>query len=266
MMCWNAEACGNTFRIVFAENTHDRRPYRYLENLRRHGRWNFDTALLLTPSSRETTRMHVLERDGSRSAMCGNGIRAAARVLRSIGRNPTIDTGTAMIEVVGVGPGYYSFPSHVHLIRQLWIAPLSVKGYLYSISGEPHIVIIVPDVDEVPLHQWGCYTVPHANCTVVSIHNSSMLYARTFERGVNKVTASCGTGACAAAHAIYNLYGTHRRCCVRMQEHSLFVEIHAHRTHLTGQATISPVNPKEYFTNDTTTLKRRSKYLLGCST
>src|SRR5262249_32309250 len=76
---------------------------------------------------------------------------------------------------------------------------------LYRACGEPHAVAFVPSVQDVDLDDWGRATVPRANCTVVSRRPDGRVFARTFERGVNRGTNACGRGAPSAAELLLDM-------------------------------------------------------------
>jgi diaminopimelate epimerase len=79
------------------------------------------------------------------------------------------------------------------------------RFHLYDACGEPHAVVFVDSIQGIPLETWGSATVPRANCTVVARISDRHVFARTFERGVNRETFSCGTGATAAAQLIVDM-------------------------------------------------------------
>ena len=72
--------------------------------------------------------------------------------------------------------------------------------------GNPHLVIFVDDVQQVPLETWGPELefhpeFPHrTNVHFVQVVDRSHLIQRTWERGAG-VTLACGTGACSVAVA-----------------------------------------------------------------
>jgi len=238
-----AEACGNTFLVLFAASEQSRKVHLHLDNLRRHGRWNFDTALALLQTSSGAVRMHVLERDGSQSNMCGNGLRVAGCVLDKLGlpRLVTISNTTTVVPVDRVQPGVYEASLQVKLLETRLLFYNEPVFSLYFVSGEPHFVAVVPDINRVPLAKWGKRFTPQANCTVVSRASQTKIITRTYERGGVGITRSCGTGACAAAHAVYDLFGSETRYEVLMHQHPLCVTIGAHCTYLKGPAAIRSI-------------------------
>ncbi len=157
--------------------------------------------------------MTLVQPDGSVAAMCGNGARCAA----AWARNRT-DADTVMIDTpagtrravlngdeVTVEMGVPSFePRDVPLARDEPLVEEEVEGLTVTAvdTGVPHAVAFVESVDDVDLESVAP-PVRHAdlfprgtNVTVASRVEDGFRQ-RTFERGVEGETRSCGTGAVA---------------------------------------------------------------------
>ena len=119
--------------------------------------------------------MHIFNADGSEAEMCGNGLRALAYHL---GQNTTIQTPAGPYQVRADGAIFMPTPSS-H----------SIDGYTLIDSGVPHL-IVENSWDPAPLRA-------KYNANITTFQNGR---ARTFERGVEGETHSCGTGALALAH------------------------------------------------------------------
>jgi diaminopimelate epimerase len=69
--------------------------------------------------------------------------------------------------------------------------------------GNPHAVLIVPDIDQAPVSLWGPLIENHesfpdrVNAGFMQVVNAGTIRLRVFERGAGE-TLACGTGACAA--------------------------------------------------------------------
>jgi len=159
--------------------------------------------------------MTLVQPDGSVAAMCGNGARVAARWAhdRTGGTAFMIDTpaGTrrAVVrddETITVEMGVPSFePRDVPLARESPLVDEPVAGLSVTAvdTGVPHAVAVVDDVDDVDLDEVAP-PVRHAdvfpegaNVTLASRAGDRQFRQRTFERGVEGETRSCGTGAVA---------------------------------------------------------------------
>ena len=151
--------------------------------------------------------------DGSRSQMCGNGIRVFARYLESAGlvdstvptligtrdgvksvrwvadKRLRVDMGVgAVVGEVKIGAGRRSWPAvHVNM-------------------GNPHAVVFVERLaDAGPLlasPEYDPADFPDGvNIEFAVLTGEAAVAMRVFERGVGE-TRSCGTGACAVALAV----------------------------------------------------------------
>jgi diaminopimelate epimerase len=202
-----ANACRNHFLIVLGSPQDVAATYAQV--LPRVDAWTFDSVLGVSPEVDGGVRMRVLESDGSESTMCGNGARAVGRLLDQLGLPMRVLVGDGSVLAMSrTSDGLYSVPMGPVVRRGDFFTPPPAgwpRFHLYVVCGEPHAVVFVPSVQDVPLDTWGGATVPRANCTVVARTSGRHVTARTFERGVNRETYSCGTGATAAAQLALDL-------------------------------------------------------------
>ena len=167
--------------------------------------------------------MTLVQPDGSVAAMCGNGARvAAAWAAERTGSNELmIDTpaGTRRAVVDGddvtIEMGIPSFaPRDVPLARETELIEEDVEGLTVTAvnTGVPHAVAVVDDVDDVDLEsvapavRYADVFPEGANVTLASrvdtdgeVDAGPHFRQRTYERGVEGETRSCGTGAVAVA-------------------------------------------------------------------
>jgi diaminopimelate epimerase len=163
--------------------------------------------------------MTLVQPDGSTAAMCGNGARCAAAWAsnRTGSDEIMIDTqsGTRHARVEGseatIEMGVPQFvPNEVPLAaeRSEALVEEDVEGLTVTAvnTGVPHAVAFVDDVDAVDLDAVAP-AVRHAdvfpegaNITVAApVEGERAFRQRTYERGVEGETQSCGTGAVAVA-------------------------------------------------------------------
>jgi diaminopimelate epimerase len=167
-----------------------------------------DGLILLEPSKRADFRWDFYNADGSRAEMCGNGGRCAARfaVARKIaGRTMAFETlaGTVRASVSGRRVKLQmTRPAGLGLDRTLTLAG---KRYAYSFldTGVPHAVLFVPDIERVDVAGVGrgirrhkAFAPRGTNVNFVQVRDG-VVWARTYERGVEAETLACGTGAVA---------------------------------------------------------------------
>jgi len=160
--------------------------------------------------------MTLVQPDGSTADMCGNGARCAAKwtAERTGADEVMLDTqaGTRHAQVaedVTVEMGEPVFdPARVPVDADAPVIEELFEGYEVTAvnTGVPHAVVFVDDVDDVPLDSDAPAIRHHdrfpegANVTFASPDGAGFRQ-RTFERGVEGETQSCGTGAVAIAAA-----------------------------------------------------------------
>ena len=173
-----------------------------------------DGLILIESSARATFRMRYYNSDGSLGAFCGNGTRCAARFafLNVIaGRQMTIETDAGIVgATIGDGgtvtlalPAPHSFRAQ----RPLRVNNAIVHGSSIVV-GVPHYVLFLRDdlwsQDIAPLGR-AIRTHPElvpdggANVNFVVVRDTHSIEVRTYERGVENETLSCGSGVVASS-------------------------------------------------------------------
>jgi len=174
-----------------------------------------DGVLLVTPPKSLGARatMVVLNADGSRPEMCGNGLRCVALHLamqdRARGVSFIVDTdaGPRLVAVEREGK---TASVSVGMGRGVPEGELSYAfgGAALSFSrvsmGNPHAICFDAKLDEAALDRLGpalSSTFPQgSNIELVTVLGERVLDVIVWERGVGR-TLACGTGACAVAVA-----------------------------------------------------------------
>jgi len=171
-----------------------------------------DGLILIETSAKATFKMVYLNADGSRADFCANGTRCAARFafLNVIApKRMTIETDAGVVgaEVNDGGTVTLSLPSPQHFIpnRPLRVGETNVRGSSLLV-GVPHYVLFLRDElwsqDIVPLGR-AIRTHPDlapagANVNFVVVRDWHSIEVRTYERGVEAETLSCGSGVVAS--------------------------------------------------------------------
>lgn len=218
---------GNDFLVVdVAEDVPDRRAFARRICDRDDGidfpgvdRRGADGVLFLaleTDCSPPRAVMTLVQPDGSVAAMCGNGARCAARWAadRTGSDAVMLDTpaGTRRADLhpdgtVTIEMGRPTFaPAKVPvasdgLFIERQVGDLTVTAVN---TGVPHAVSFVADVDEVALEAVApeirhAEVFPEGANVTIAAPDRNRFRQRTYERGVESETRSCGTGAVAVA-------------------------------------------------------------------
>ncbi|WP_049922729.1 diaminopimelate epimerase [Halopiger djelfimassiliensis] len=167
--------------------------------------------------------MTLVQPDGATAPMCGNGARCAAEwaMRRTDADSVMIDTQAGTLRAdrtpngdVTIEMGTPTFdPAAIPVDADGPVFEAPIEGLEVTVvnTGVPHAVAFVDDVDDVDL-EGVAPPVRHAdvfprgtNVTVASHDGSGGFDQRTYERGVEGETDSCGTGAVAIAVAARRL-------------------------------------------------------------
>ena len=173
-----------------------------------------DGLILLQPStvkSKYLYHMAYFNSDGLLSSFCGNGSMCCAHFASIKG-------------LAGEGPrchghfhttqGIFSFQSniinHKTTISMIDVAIFQIDHEgIYINTGSPHYVLFKDSIDKINVNKEGAdirysqrFKEEGVNVTFASYENQQ-LSIRTYERGVERETLSCGTGAVAAALCAY---------------------------------------------------------------
>jgi diaminopimelate epimerase len=173
-----------------------------------------DGLILIETSARATFRMRYFNSDGSFGAFCGNGTRCAARFafLNVIaGRKMTIETDAGIVSAEILDGGQVTLalppPSGFRPQRPLTVGNQTLHGSSILV-GVPHYVLFLRDElwsqNIAPL---GSAIRQHpdlrpdggANVNFVTVRGPHSIEVRTYERGVEAETLSCGSGVVASA-------------------------------------------------------------------
>lgn len=169
-----------------------------------------DGVLLLLPAGDRRARLVYWNSDGSRAAFCANGTRCAARFAaeRWGWATMVLETGHAAVGAEVGEDGvtlHLPAPEAVAPWGELTVANEALRCR-YLVVGVPHLVVPVawPDFWERPLAPLAPALRRHtglpeggANVHFVRLAAPGPLAVRSFERGVEGETLSCGSGVVA---------------------------------------------------------------------
>jgi len=175
-----------------------------------------DGLIALEKSDAYSFRFHYYNADGSRGSMCGNGLRAAIRFASD---NHWIHEKQSFQFMADDGMHQGEINNNnikANIIvkesaREISLADFSLpnwitKGYTVN-TGVPHLVLVCnenlknKEIIEIgrKLRYHEKFQPAGSNINFVEILDESRIYIRTYERGVENETLSCGTGVTAAS-------------------------------------------------------------------
>lgn len=160
-----------------------------------------DGLIILRPHAEYDFEMIYYNSDGRISSMCGNGGRAIVRFAADLG------LGQDFSFIAVDGP--HRAVVEVDKVRLQMQDGLSVKARgqdYFTDTGSPHHVVFHSDPEALDLvsaaraiRYAAPYTEAGVNVNFVALRGAEALQMRTYERGVEAETYSCGTGVTAAA-------------------------------------------------------------------
>lgn len=145
--------------------------------------------------------------DGKQSSMCGNGGRCIVAFAKAL---KIIDTTTTFEAIDGLHEATVE-NDIVHLKMQDVSTIKSTETYSFLDTGSPHHIQFADDLSGLDVKKEGAiirysdlYGSAGSNINFVSQKGDNVFAVRTYERGVEDETLSCGTGVTAVALAMHN--------------------------------------------------------------
>lgn len=193
----------------------------------RHFGIGSDGLILIKPSDVADCEMDMYNLDGSRGAMCGNGIRCVAKYVYDYGivnktsisvatksgikyLDLTVENGKVSMVKVNMGAPILEaekIPVKADT-EEVIDMPIQVDGKTWRITavsmGNPHAIVYIDDVEHLEIEKTGPSFELHpafpdrVNTEFVEIIDRHTVRMRVWERGSGE-TLACGTGACAVA-------------------------------------------------------------------
>lgn len=163
--------------------------------------------LILLENDEETDfKMVYYNSDGNQSSMCGNGGRCLVAFAKQL---DVIENKTTFIATDGLHHATIFDDGIVSLQMKDVDAMKIEEDYIFLDTGSPHHVQLVDDLKNYEVKEKGSeirygklYGQAGSNVNFVSQNDADTFSVRTYERGVEDETLSCGTGVTAVAIAM----------------------------------------------------------------
>lgn len=230
-----------------------------------------DGVILICPSEKADFTMDMYNADGSRGAMCGNGIRCVGKYVYDHGMTDktslkietlsgihdlelTVEDGAVSRVQVDMGEPVFEpgkipvqLPDQDGGMQQVVAYPIQVLGKMYRMTcvsmGNPHAVVPVEDpllmnIEKIgPIFEHLSVFPDRVNTEFIKVQDRRNVLMRVWERGSGE-TLACGTGACAVAAACFLNGWTDREVTVHLRGGDLFIrwDEETNRIYMTGPA------------------------------
>jgi diaminopimelate epimerase len=152
--------------------------------------------------------------DGNLSSMCGNGGRCLVDFAKQLGVFPGEKTLFKAVD----GPHEALWSPEIVELRMQDVERIDRQGedtYILN-TGSPHYVVFRDQIDTIDIIQEArairyndTYKQEGINVNFVQITGPRHIKVRTYERGVENETLSCGTGVTASAIALIKYLAIH---------------------------------------------------------
>ena len=172
-----------------------------------------DGLIQLNPDDKFDFGMRYFNADGKEGTMCGNGGRCIVAFARHLG---LISEKCTFNSIDGIHNAIILNESHDTTYVSLQMKDVQhhkrIDGNIFMDTGSPHYVIFSDNISEMDVFHKGKalrndnkFSPEGTNVNFVEIRKGCV-FVRTYERGVEDETLSCGTGATssALAYAIEN--------------------------------------------------------------
>ncbi len=154
-------------------------------------------------------KMVYYNSDGNESSMCGNG----GRCLVAFAKQMDVISNEATFEAID-GLHYATIDKEgIVSLQMMDVDEIKEEGnYTFLNTGSPHHVALIENLKEFDVKQEGAkirysdlYGKAGSNINFVKQLENDIFAVRTYERGVEDETLSCGTGVTAVAIAMHKI-------------------------------------------------------------
>ena len=220
-----------------------------------------DGLLVLDPPREPATDffMRIFNADGSEGEMCGNGARCLASFAHHhgfAGSHMVFGTLSGPVEATVNASSVRLHLGVLSLEHAEWNVPYTLQqqhfSYCFLTAGVPHCVISLADLEDFSSQNFVTFgralrydlvRFPQGtNVNFMEILDDHTLRIRTYERGVEDMTHSCGTGSVASALVGVRQFGLRSPVEVQTPGGINLVEVtpeptkDTYRIHLQGEA------------------------------
>ena len=213
-----------------------------------------DGVIFILPSEIADVKMQMYNADGTKSNMCGNGIRCVGKYCYDHGtakkKEINVETLAGIkklkfqikndkVEKITVNMGKANLKAEEIPInkekakenKKYLSTIIDNREYIVVSMGNPHAITFVDNIDKETVENIGKKVEnsieifpERTNVEFIKIENENKIKMRVWERGTGE-TLACGTGACASAVASYLKGYTKEKVEVELLGGNLEIEI-----------------------------------------
>ncbi len=164
-----------------------------------------DGVILIEKHASVDFNMVYYNSDGSQS-LCGNGSRAAVKMASALGM---VNGSTSFNAYDGLHEAKL-LPNEIVRLKMGNVNEVKTIGEkdIFINTGSPHFIRFVENLKDYPVFEEGrkirfseAFAPKGTNVNFVELQEDNTIFVRTYERGVEDETLSCGTGVTASALA-----------------------------------------------------------------
>ena len=173
-----------------------------------------DGLILLEDHPEYDFKMVYYNADGNESSMCGNGGRCLVAFAKQLG----VISSKAVFEATD-GVHHASIDGEIVKLQMLDVDTIEkYENHVFLNTGSPHHVQFEIQIEDFDIKSKGAtirygepYNTAGSNVNFVKKQSDTTFRVRTYERGVEGETLSCGTGVTAVAIAMHYIGETQEK-------------------------------------------------------
>jgi diaminopimelate epimerase len=173
-----------------------------------------DGLILLEDHPEYDFKMVYYNADGNESSMCGNGGRCLVAFAKQLG----VISNKAVFEATD-GVHHASIDGEIVKLQMLDVDTIEKhENHVFLNTGSPHHVQFEIQIEDFDIKSKGAtirygepYNTAGSNVNFVKKQSDTTFRVRTYERGVEGETLSCGTGVTAVAIAMHYIGETQEK-------------------------------------------------------